>query len=108
MDMALLSAPMDITGTLPMLVLLMDTMARSGLAAASLSGRGRGTDMAVGIMSAAIATMTGMTGGIRIVGTDVAMPMATIGTTTGMIMAGGIMTTFAAENMGMTEDSFVN
>ena len=44
----------------------------------------------------------------RIVGMDVAMPMATIGTTTGMIMAGGIMTTSAAETMGMTEGSFMN
>ena len=108
MDMALLSAPMDITGTLPMLVLLMDTMARSGLAAVCLSGRDRGTDITVGIMGAAIATMIGMTGGITMIGMDVAMPMATIGTTTGMTTAGVIMTTSAAETMGMAEGSFVN
>lgn len=108
MDMALLSAPMDITGTLPMLVLLMDTMARSGLAAVSLSERARGTDMAVSIMGATIGTMIGTTDGIAIVGMDVAMPMATIGTTTGMTAAGVIMTTSAAETVGMAEGSFVN
>lgn len=114
MHTGLLRALMDITGTLLMLVLLMDTMVRSGLAAVSLLEPARGTAEGIGITGAAIAPMIAATGGTTTVGMGVVTPTATIGTTTGMTTAGvimivsaaGIVTISAAENMGMAEGSF--
>lgn len=113
MPMALLCALTDITGTLLMLVLLMDTMVRSGLVAVSLLEPARGTAEGIGITGAAIAPMIATTGGTTTVGMGVVMRTATIGITTGMtttgvtmiVSAAEIMTTSVAENMDMVEDS---
>ena len=112
MHTAPLRALMDIMGTLLMVVLLMDTMVRSGLAAVSLLEPARGTAEGIGITGAATAPMIAPTAGMGAV-----MHTVIIGTTTGMIATGVIATGViatgavtmiisAAENMDMVEGSF--